>query len=834
MMNPPPPLRRFEGWFFDLYAQRDQMVLWFLTLEGESIRLLDPFSPSFFVAGFHDPPRRPHTASASPPFGPDRPASGASPAGRAPLPTRDRFLDAVEAIPGLESLGTTERLDFWTGRPREVEEVRVTDLDRTMPNLRSLARRFPDLVYFHCDIPTEIHYGYERGLFPTARCAVEASGERLVACTVLDRQTDTDYEPLPLRTAELRAEGQLTGSRPRLRSLTLAAEGRSITFDDGPPAALLASLRDCLADADPDLLWTHGGDSMLFPALFGLASQYKVALGLDRERGIEREVVHDGRSYISYGRVLYQAPDYPLYGRWHIDRNNSFWTGETGLNGLLEVARMSKIPVQRAARRSIGTGISSIQLDDAYRNGYLIPWKKSQPEAWKSAETLLKADRGGLVYQPVVGVYENVIELDFASMYPTIMVRCNVSPETVNCTCCTDRSEDEASGAATTTAGDVPELGYRICERRRGLVSRALEPIIDKRARYKQLMRERKTEAAHAHQAGDRAGEAWAQEHLDRYDGRQGALKWLLVCCFGYLGYRNARFGRIEAHESTCAFSREKLLRTHEICEAHGFDMIHAIVDCVWIRKPGATKREIDRLCEEINRATNLILAVEGWYRWIAFLPSKQNPDMPVPNRYFGCFEDGKLKYRGIEIRRSDQIPYVKTMQGKLLEKLTQATTLADCRAMEDDLAEIVHATQERLLQREALIDELVLRRKTSKEADEYRNNSMTAVAARQAVRAGVPLHAGEAIHFLVLNAKDRDPDSRLRLTSLLQPEETYDVDFYVEQVRRAAATILEPIIGKPLDAILGLESPAAKKQSSAPEQTEPFSQPDLFSGGIE
>ena len=65
------------------------------------------------------------------------------------------------------------------------------------------------------------------------------------------------------------------------------------------------------------------------------------------------------------------------------------------------------------------------------------------------------------------------------------------------------------------------------------------------------------------------------------------ALKWMLVTCFGYLGYRNARFGRIEAHESVTAFGREKLLQAKEICEEEGFELLHAITDSLWIRKEG-------------------------------------------------------------------------------------------------------------------------------------------------------------------------------------------------------------------------------------------------------
>ena len=160
-------------------------------------------------------------------------------------------------------------------------------------------------------------------------------------------------------------------------------------------------------------------------------------LRLDREPPPrEREIRTEGRTYFSYGRILYQAPDYPLRGRWHLDRKSSFMIGHAGLEGLFEVVRLSRIPAQRIARRSIGTGITSVQLDMAHREGFLIPWKKTHPEAWKTARALTLADRGGLVYAPEIGFHERVVELDFVSMYPLIMARFNVSPETVNCPCC--------------------------------------------------------------------------------------------------------------------------------------------------------------------------------------------------------------------------------------------------------------------------------------------------------------------------------------------------------------------------------------------------------------
>jgi DNA polymerase elongation subunit (family B) len=41
-----------------------------------------------------------------------------------------------------------------------------------------------------------------------------------------------------------------------------------------------------------------------------------------------------------------------------------------------------------------------------------------------------------------------------------------------------------------------------------------------------------------------------APDRVLRFKLQRNSLKWLLVCCFGYTGYKNARFGKIEAHEA--------------------------------------------------------------------------------------------------------------------------------------------------------------------------------------------------------------------------------------------------------------------------------------------
>src|SRR5260370_7780065 len=97
-------------------------------------------------------------------------------------------------------------------------------------------------------------------------------------------------------------------------------------------------------------------------------------------------------------------------------------------------------------------------MELAHRDGVLIPEQKAEPEDPKHPDELLCADRGGLVFVPKLGFTANVAELDFVGQFLSIIARFNISPETVNCPCCPH-------------APRIPELGYGICEKRRGVTN---------------------------------------------------------------------------------------------------------------------------------------------------------------------------------------------------------------------------------------------------------------------------------------------------------------------------------------------------------------------------
>ncbi|MCL4559049.1 MAG: hypothetical protein M1281_00330, partial [Chloroflexi bacterium] len=685
-------MRAQEGWLLDVYADpQDGLVVWFLGDDGARLRLRRSFPVTFYAAG--------------------------------PAVELRGLWRYLESQPVSVRLERTERRDLFVGKDIPVLAAEVAQPAAQPELFRQASRRFPDLTYYDADLVLALRYAAQTGAFPLARCRVTTDGgTRLEQIQVLDTPWVLDPAPAPLRI--LAIDPDVNPSHAAPRRLALHYQGNTVELSMQPERALLINLRAILHEYDPDLLLTTWGDTWLLPELVRLARKWRFALPFNRDagRGLARRAE---KSYFSYGQVIHRGQQIHLFGRWHIDRCNAMLWGDYGLDGVLELARVTSLPVQTSARVSPGTGISSMQILTALRQGVLVPWHKQQAEDPRRARDLLYAAQGGLVYQPLIGLHRDVAEVDFISMYPSVMVHFNISPETV--------------GAQRANAREIPELGLAIDVDHPGLVPQTLEPLLKKRIALK---------------AQIASLPPWDPRRR-RYKVYASAHKWLLVTCFGYLGYKNARFGRIEAHQAVTAYGREMLLRAKEAAEALGFTVLHLYVDGMWVKKPGARRvADFQPLLDHIAEETGLPISLDGIYRWLAFLPSRRNERIPVANRYFGAFQDGSLKMRGIDARRQDTPPFIAKAQIDILEMFARAQ---DADELPDMLpaavARLRGALAELRLGRLALADCLVTQ-KLSRTLDEYRAPSPAARAVAQLQEVGKRLRPGQRVRFLYLRGE--------------------------------------------------------------------------------
>jgi DNA polymerase elongation subunit (family B) len=471
-----------------------------------------------------------------------------------------------------------------------------------------------------------------------------------------------------------------------------------------------------------------------------------------------------------------------------------------GIYGMIEVARVSRVPLQRLTRTTIGGALQSIQFDVANKKGYLVPPEKKNSEDFQTTMTLIQADRGGHIFEPKIGVFERVCEFDFTSMYPMIMINYNISPDTLNCDCCKEDGHK------------VPGLPFHTCKKKVGIIPEALILPLKKRVAYKRLSKK------------------LPKDQAIIFKRMNDALKWILVVSFGYLGFRNSRFGRVEGHQSVCAYARELILQTQEIAERNNFRIIHGIVDSIWIQhndfqvgiipnkddggkpklvgvshftktgpRPEILKKELDELTEKANKVArevkskvNIPIGLDAIYKFIVFLPSRSHPEIPVLNHYWGVTYDGEIKVRGVELRRRDAPKIVKNAQQDMIDILSQASSICDFmdklvlakRKMEEYFA--------RLDSGNVTPQELVIINHVSRKSSEYKVKSYQAVASERMLTKGVEIEAGQKVEYIIKNASSNNPNKRVILESEFeQYNHTYDKEKYKELLRRAFQNII-------------------------------------------
>jgi len=266
-----------------------------------------------------------------------------------------------------------------------------------------------------------------------------------------------------------------------------------------------------------------------------------------------------------------------------------------------------------------------------------------------------------------------------------------------------------------------------------------------------------------------------------------------LVCAFGYLGFKNARFGRIDAHIATCAFARQILKETVHLAESRGFRLIHGIVDSLWLKKEGAAEEDYLKLRAEIEETTGLPISFEGIYRWIVFLPSKAHRNVPVLSRYYGVFRSGKIKDRGIATRRHDTPSIIDRCLREMLRILAGSEDAREFYARLPSAYKVVERYV-RLLRSGALsLEELAIRKHLSQNPDEYRHRVLQAVAAYQLAEEGVRLNAGESVSYVITNNRSKLPSRRALATELCENYHSYDAEAYIDLLLSSVETMLMP-----------------------------------------
>lgn len=435
-----------DAWLFDCYPhpRTSHLVVW-IHHEGTARKRLVPYKPDFCI--------RPE----------------AEPLSRA---------EAILARDPRVGSFWRDRSALWLRGPEEevlrIRPKRLQDIHKVATDLRR-ATKSKGFVFFDVDHQPESRWMHQQGLWSMCRLHVGPAGPELRLAEGEERFT-VDYPAPPLRTMWLAVEVEAQGPRPDpgdpLRRIRLGdvwiecpAPG-----DDDAERSTLRELGRHLQELDPDVLCTRHGDRFDVPYLLRrirtLGLEHQVRLGRDADPGPD-DPDQEGKSIHTYGRWLFKSSAYYLRGRWHIDLSKKSLDSEDDrrdLHGILYVARTSNRRAQDVNRNGAGYALQQMQIDHATDLGVALPWKRNLAEDWKDAATLCAVDRGGQIMNPQPGIHEDVAACDFSGYYPSIVVRHNLSSDTINCACCPDGPV-------------IPELGYHICQKVQGHQSEILRRV---------------------------------------------------------------------------------------------------------------------------------------------------------------------------------------------------------------------------------------------------------------------------------------------------------------------------------------------------------------------
>ena len=162
-------------------------------------------------------------------------------------------------------------------------------------------------------------------------------------------------------------------------------------------------------------------------------------------------------------------------------------------------------------------------------------------------------------------------------------------------------------------------------------------------------------------------------------------------------------------------------------------------------------------------------------------------------NRYYGKFEDGELKLRGIAVRRKDTPLLVEDLQQDMLRHLSVAADRSAFLELVPSSLEVLDRYVEEVRSGTVERARLIMRKSISRRLEEYVQYNDSVAALQQLHDQGFELQPGQAVEYLIMDSASRSSWQRVRVAPFLDGDERYDAERYVDLSLRGAAELLSP-----------------------------------------
>lgn len=685
------------------------------------------------------------------------------------------------------------------GRPRKVIKL-TTLIPDQVPKYRDEIKKLPEVeACLEADIRFYMRYIIDYGLQPCSWHEAEVEEVKKTPGFHIDREYKLVGYIKPVEIVQ----------RPKLKILafdievynplgnpvavrdpviiisTVNSEGerRQFIAKDRNDRDVLRSFVNYVLEYDPDIIVGYNSNRFDWPYLVDRGKYVGVRISIARNGGEPAQSVHGHISIVGRANVdLYdfaeeipevkvktlenvadylgvmpkdkrviihwtEIPEYwdnlskrPIFLKYAMqDAESTYGLAEKFLPFAMQLSSLTGLTLDQVGAASVGYRVEWFLMREAYKANELVP---------NRVERAYETYRGAIVLEPKRGIHENVAVLDFSSMYPNIMIKYNVGPDTY---------VKEYENIPDSECWIAPEVKHRFRKSPPGFFKRVLTMLITLRKEVRKLMKNYPPDSP----------------EYRLYDERQKALKILANAMYGYMGWTGARWYCKPAAEAVTAWGRETIRKAIAIAKELGLEVIYGDTDSLFIKYDEV---KVKKFIERVEKELGFEIKVDKIYKRVFFTEAKK--------RYCGLLTDGRIDIVGFEAIRGDWADIAKEVQEKVIEIVLKEGSV-------NKAVDYVRNIISMLKHGEIPIDKLIIWKTLTKRLEEYAVDAPHVVAAKRLIEAGGRVTVGEKIGYVIVKGSGKL--SERAMPYFMAKSNLIDVDYYINrQIIPAALRILE------------------------------------------
>ena len=423
---------------------------------------------------------------------------------------------------------------------------------------------------------------------------------------------------------------------------------------------------------------------------------------------------------------------------------------------IILIMRISKMTLTDVTRQNISAWIRNMIYYEHRKNGYLIPRPEDilRDKGQTSTKAIIKGKKymGAIVVSPKAGIHFNVVVVDFASLYPSLIKRWNLSYETIRCHHTECRKNK------------IPKTDHWVCTKRKGLTSVIVGLLRDLRIKWFKPKSKDKSIPKNKRSSFKVIGQV---------------LKVFINATYGVFGSEHFPLYCPPLAESTAALGRYSIEETYKKAEEMGLVPLYGDTDSLFILNP--TEEQINSLIKWSTEHLGIDLEVDKVYKWVALSSRKKN--------YLGLLIDGSIDVKGLLGKKRNTPEFCKQTFKSILNILQKVETRDDFESAKKKILRIIKESYSKLEASQYSLEELAIKVQLSKSLKDYTKTTPQHVKAALLLKqTGKSVVPGQIIHYVkTVTPPGVKPVELARLSEI-------DIAKYKEYLRTTLEQVLDAL----------------------------------------